>query len=121
MLRHSRCTRTSVYHNVYEQGAEMVTGIQILVCLGDFGQIPGPSSVLFGGCCGVLRFPRTPPPFFPAQKKRGGTAGGAREKNTPALQRYSSSLRARAADSNFFPSYLTVGFGFSFTRVQRRY
>ena len=54
MLRHSRCTRTSVYHNVYEQGAEMVTGIQILVCLGDFGQIPGPSSVLFGGCCGVL-------------------------------------------------------------------
>jgi hypothetical protein len=24
---------------------------EILVCLRDFGQIPGPSSVLFGGCC----------------------------------------------------------------------
>ena len=53
MLRHSRCTRTSVYHNVYEQGAEMVTGIQILVCLGDFGQIPGPSSVLFWRAAGA--------------------------------------------------------------------
>jgi hypothetical protein len=27
------------------------TNTVILVDLGDFGQIPGPSSVLFGGCC----------------------------------------------------------------------
>ena len=52
----------------------------ILVCLGDFGQIPGPSSVLFWLRVRVLHFPRTPPPFFPAQQKNGGDsrARGAR-------------------------------------------
>jgi hypothetical protein len=33
--------------------AWMTSYPDILVDLGDFGQIPGPSLVLFGGCCGV--------------------------------------------------------------------
>ena len=51
----------------------------ILVDLGDFGQIPGPSSVLFGGCAllRVLRFPRTPPLPPPSPAKKGGGGGAA--------------------------------------------
>jgi hypothetical protein len=54
--------------------------ILILVCLGDFGQIPGPNPVLFWRVLLLLlllRFPRTPPLFFPAQQKKGGTAARA--------------------------------------------
>jgi hypothetical protein len=37
--------------------AEVYLNIIAIVDLGDFGQIPGPSSSLFGGGgCGVLRF-----------------------------------------------------------------
>jgi hypothetical protein len=79
------------------QHPELQSNCDILVCLGDFGQIPGPSSVLFGlrVRVRVLRLPRTPPFFSSPAKKGGGTAARAARtrarrarQNTPALQRY---------------------------------
>jgi hypothetical protein len=49
-----------------------------------FSQIPGPSSVLFGGCgLRAAAFSPHPPRFFSSPEKKGGTlarACGAREK-----------------------------------------
>jgi hypothetical protein len=59
----------------------MVYAHLILVNLGDFGQILGPSSVLFRGCCGV-RF--CAPEVGGGSRARGARAARAKKIHQPS-------------------------------------
>jgi hypothetical protein len=69
LAEHERSYKNKNYTSKY------CTAFEILGCLGILDKYPALVRYYSGG---VLRFPHPPPPFFPAQQKKGGTDSRAR-------------------------------------------